>query len=88
MSNSSTVFTKSVLKTKKKSKIKLLFRVLRRVIKNNPKMFLFCGLLAIITAIINYNIGLNLREAFVKGVSENENVFNAKIFKFQFNFLG
>ena len=88
MSNSSTIFTKSVLKTKKKSKIKLLFRVLRRVIKNNPKMFLFCGLLAIITAIINYNIGLNLREAFVKGVSENENVFNAKIFKFQFNFLG
>jgi hypothetical protein len=84
----STVFTKSVLKTKKKNKAKLLFRVLRRIIRNNPKLFIFCACLAAIVAIVNYNIGLNLREAFIKGLSENKNVFNANIFKFQFNFPG
>src|SRR3954471_21715540 len=82
-----TVFTKSVRQTKKKNKAKLLFRVLRRIIRNNPKLFIFCALLAIITAIINYNVMVNLREAFTKGLSESANVFEAKIFKFQFNFL-
>src|SRR6185436_633264 len=57
MSSSSTVFTKSVLKTKKQSKIKLLFLVLGRIIKNNPFLFFFCSLLAVITAVINFNIG-------------------------------
>ena len=61
MSPSSTVFTKSVLKTKKQSKIKLLFLVLGRIIKNNPFLFFFCSLLAIITALINFNIGVNIK---------------------------
>ncbi|CAI2171404.1 2436_t:CDS:1 [Funneliformis geosporum] len=61
MSSSSTVFTKPVLKTKKPSKIKLLFLVLGRVIKNNPLLFLFCSLLAVITAVINFNIGVNVK---------------------------
>src|SRR6185312_3136278 len=61
MSPSSTVFTESVLKTKKQSKIKLLFLVLGRIIKNNPFLFLFCSILAIITAIINFNIGANAK---------------------------
>ncbi|CAG8561374.1 8328_t:CDS:1 [Paraglomus occultum] len=61
MSSSSTVFTKSVLKTKKKSKIKLLFLVLGRIIKNNPFLFFFCALLAVITAVVNFNIGGNLK---------------------------
>ena len=59
--SSSTVFTKSVLKTKKPSKIKLLFLVLGRIIKNNPLLFFFCSLLAVITALINFNIAVNLR---------------------------
>ena len=59
--SSSTVFTKSVLKTKKQSKVKLLFLVLGRIVKNNPFLFFFCALLAIITAIINFNIGANLK---------------------------
>jgi len=58
---SSTVFTKSVLKTKKQSKIKLLFLVLGRIIKNNPFLFFFCSLLAVITAVINFNIGANAK---------------------------
>ena len=58
--SSSTVFTKSVLKTKKPNKIKLLFLVLGRVIKNNPLLFFFCSLLAVITALVNFNVGTNL----------------------------
>ncbi|MCE8163629.1 MAG: ATP-binding cassette domain-containing protein [Candidatus Moeniiplasma glomeromycotorum] len=56
-----TVFTKSVLKTKKKNKIKLLFLALGKVIKNNPFLFFFCSLLAVITALINFNIGINVK---------------------------
>ena len=59
--SSSTVFNKSVLKTKKKSKIKLLFLVLGRIIKNNPLLFFFCSFLAVITAVINFNIGVNVK---------------------------
>jgi ABC-type multidrug transport system fused ATPase/permease subunit len=57
----STVFNESVLRTKKKNKIKLLFLALGRIIKNNPILFFFCSLLAIITALVNFNIGLNFR---------------------------
>ena len=59
--SSSTIFTKPVLKTKKQSRVKLIFLVLRKIIKNNPKLFFFCSLLAVITAVVNYNIGANLR---------------------------
>ena len=65
MSSSSTVFTKSVLKTKKQSKIKLLFLVLGRIIKNNPFLFFFCSLLAVITAVINFNISFNAKNLFI-----------------------
>ena len=58
-----TIFSKSVLKTKKQSKIKLLFRILGRIIKNNTKLFFACSLLAVITAVINFNIGVNTRNA-------------------------
>ena len=63
--SSETVFTKSVLKTKKKSKFKILFLVLGRIIKNNPKLFLLCSVLAIIVAVINFNIGVNFKDAFI-----------------------
>jgi len=59
--SSSTVFTKSVLKTKKQSKLKLLLLVLGRIIKNNPLLFFFCSLLAVIVAVINFNIGANAK---------------------------
>lgn len=59
--SSSTVFTKSVLKTKKESKIKLLLLFLGRVIKNNPLLFFFCSLLAVIVAVINFNITSNIK---------------------------
>jgi hypothetical protein len=58
---SSTVFTKSVLKTKKPSKVKLLLLVLGRIIKNNALLFFFCSLLAVVTAVINFNISLNAK---------------------------
>ncbi|CAJ0748899.1 23167_t:CDS:1, partial [Entrophospora sp. SA101] len=60
-----TVFTKPVLQTKKKNKLKVLALVFRRVVKNNRKLFLACSLLAVITALINFNIGVNLRHALV-----------------------
>jgi hypothetical protein len=63
--SSSTVFTKSVLQTKKKNKIKTLFLVLGRIIKNNPLLFFFCALLAVITALINFNITVNFKNAFI-----------------------
>lgn len=66
----STVFTKPVLKTKKQSRIKLIFLVLRRIIKNNPKLFFFCSLLAILTAVVNYNIGNNFRNFIGNSGSE------------------
>src|SRR5437763_10829856 len=63
--SSQTVFTKPVLKTKKKSKFKILFLVLGRIIKNNRKLFLLCSLLAVIVAIINFNIEVNFKDAFI-----------------------
>ena len=60
----STVFSKSVLKTKKESKIKLLFRFTTNIIKKNLGLFLVCSLLAIVTAIINFNIGICFKNAF------------------------
>ncbi|MCE8164011.1 MAG: ABC transporter ATP-binding protein [Candidatus Moeniiplasma glomeromycotorum] len=65
MSSTSTVFSQSVLKTKKKNKLKILFLVLGRVIKNNPKLFFACSLLAVVVAIINFNIGVNFKDAFL-----------------------
>lgn len=58
---SSTLFNKSILKIKKESRIKLLFFALGRIIKSNPILFFFCSLLAIITALVNFNIGINAR---------------------------
>src|SRR5688572_22921513 len=58
---SSTAFNKSVLKVKKQSKIKLLFLFLGRIIKNNPLLFFFCSFLAVIVAVINFNIGANVK---------------------------
>lgn len=63
--SSATVFSKSVLKTKKKNKLKLLFLFSGRIIRNNPKLFFFCSLLAVITAIINFNIGVSFKDAFL-----------------------
>src|SRR5207302_3371141 len=63
---SSSVFTKSVLKTKKPSKVKLLFLVLGRIIKNNPLLFFFCSLLAVITAVINFNISVNVKNLMLR----------------------
>jgi hypothetical protein len=63
--SSETIFTKSVLETKKKSRFKILFLVLGRIIKNNPKLFLLCSGLAVIVAIVNFNIGVNFKDAFI-----------------------
>ena len=84
--SSSTVFTKSVLKTKKQSKTKLFFRVLKRVILNNQKLFFFCVVLSVFTAIINYNISANLRE-FLSGGGE-QSVLEKSDFSFNFNLFG
>jgi len=62
--SSSTVFSKSVLKTKKESKLKLLLRFTTNIIKKNPRLFFVCALLAIVTAIINFNIGVCFKDAF------------------------
>ena len=59
--SSVTIFSKSVLKNKKINKLKLLFRVFGRIIKNNSKLFFFCSILAILTAMINFSIGINGR---------------------------
>jgi hypothetical protein len=72
-----TVFSKSVLKTKKNNKIKLLFCILGRIIKNNTKLFFFCSLLAVITAVINFNIGVNMRNALFS----KEKTLNAETIK-------
>ncbi|WNE40565.1 MAG: Vitamin B12 import ATP-binding protein BtuD [Mycoplasmataceae bacterium] len=66
----STVFNKSVLETKKENKIKLLFLALGRIIRNNPLLFFFCSLLAIITALVNFNIGLNFRNLITSAIKE------------------
>ena len=83
--SSSAVSTKSILKTKKPSKTKLFFQLLRRIIKNNPKLFLFCALLSVLVAVINFNIGANLRN-FLSGAGE-KSIRDAK-FSFNFNFFG
>ena len=62
--SSTSVFSKSILKTKKKNKLKLLFLFTKRIIQNNRKLFFFCSLLAVITAIINFNIGVSFKNAF------------------------
>lgn len=62
--SSSTVFSKSVLKTKKESKIKLLLCFTTNIIKKNLGLFFVCSLLAIVTAIINFNIGICFKNAF------------------------
>ena len=62
--SSSTVFSKSFLKTKKENKFQLLFRFARKIISNNLRLFLACSLLAVITAIINFNIGIAFKDAF------------------------
>ena len=57
-----TIFSKSVLKTKKNdNKLKLLSRVFGRIIKNNRKRFFFCSVFAIFTAMVNFSIGINAR---------------------------
>ncbi|KLL02580.1 MAG: ABC transporter ATP-binding protein [Mycoplasmataceae bacterium RC_NB112A] len=79
MASPSTVFSKSVLKTKKKNKVKILFLVLGRVIKNNPKLFFLCVLLGIFVAIINYNIGVVFKNAFMVQEKELTVAVNEKI---------
>src|SRR5438067_1584009 len=48
----------------KKSKLKLVFIVFKNIIKKNLDLFLFNTFLAVATAIISFNIRLNLKEAF------------------------
>ena len=62
--SSSTVFSKSVLKTKKESKLKLLLRFTINIIRKNRGLFFVCALLAVITAIINFNIGVCFKNTF------------------------
>jgi ABC-type multidrug transport system fused ATPase/permease subunit len=85
-----TNFTDLFIKVKKKNRAKLLFTFLRQVVVNNSRLFFFCTLLAVFTSIVNYNIGLNLRENFFPP-SENENsgvnIFQKKNFQIIFTFF-
>jgi hypothetical protein len=53
----------SLLKPKE-SKLKLVFIVFKNIVKRNLNLFLFNSFLAVATAIISFNIRLNLKEAF------------------------
>jgi hypothetical protein len=53
----------SLLKPKA-SKLKLVFIVFKNIIKRNLSLFLFNAFLAVATAIISFNVRLNLKEAF------------------------
>jgi len=77
----STVFTSSVIQ-KKKNKFKLLWLVFRNIVKNNLNLFFFNVFLAIITAVINFNVFLNLKEAFAE--RPRVSILDYKKFKFSF----
>lgn len=53
----------SFLKSKE-SKLKLVFIVFKNIVKRNLGLFLFNAFLAVATAIISFNVRLNLKEAF------------------------
>ncbi|RHZ37130.1 ATP-binding cassette domain-containing protein [endosymbiont GvMRE of Glomus versiforme] len=76
------IFTPTVIQQKKKSKFKLLWLVFLNIVKNNLSLFLFNVFLAIITAIINFNIRLNLKEAFAE--RSEISILDYKGFSFSF----
>lgn len=59
-----TIFSDSLLKTSEENKVIMLLKALKEIIKNKTKLFISCSLLAIITAIINFNISINVRNNF------------------------
>lgn len=76
------VFTPSIIQQKKKDRFKLLWLVFCNIVKNNLNLFLFNVFLAIITAIINFNVRLNLKNAFAERPSMS--ILDYKGFKFSF----
>jgi len=80
----SAVFTSPIIQ--KKNKFKLLWLVFCNIVKNNLNLFLFNIFLAIVAAVINFNIRLNLKEAFAE--RPNISILNYKNFKFSFFPLG
>src|SRR4051812_6204667 len=85
-----TNFTDLFIKVKKKNRAKLLFAFLRQIVVNNYRLFFFCTLLALFTSIVNYNIGLNIRDNILS-LSKNENsgvnIFQKKNFQIIFTFF-
>lgn len=77
-----TVFTPSVIQQKKINKFKLLWLVFRNIVKNNLNLFLFNIFLAIVTAVINFNVRLNLKNAFAE--RPHVSILDYKQFKFSF----
>jgi len=66
----------SLLK-EKESKLKLVFIVFKNIVRRNLSLFLFNAFLAVATAIISFNIRLNLKEAF-KERSRNTSFLDKK----------
>jgi ABC-type multidrug transport system fused ATPase/permease subunit len=65
-----------------------MFLILRSIIRNNPIYFLFCSLFAIIVALINFNLGICLKNQFVTGktTSSGTNIFTRQDYVFEFIF--
>lgn len=76
------IFTPSIFKQKKINKLKLLWLVFHNIVANNLYLFIFNVFLAIITAVINFNVRLNLKEAFAK--RPDISILEYREFKFSF----
>jgi len=80
------VFTKNILTNKKKpSRLSILLKILGNVILKNKKLFLAGFILAIITAVINFNLARNIKEAFVYTASGTTHIKDIN-YRFVFNF--
>ena len=71
------IFTKNFLKTEKKNKIELLFKFSYSVISDNFLSFVINSFLAVIIAIINFNIGVVIKNNLIEK-SEGITLFTKK----------
>lgn len=82
---SSEIFTGS-FKKNKKSKKWIIFAVFQKIVKKNPHLFFFNVFLAVITAIINFNIAFNFKE-FFSSRKPDVPIFDQR-YDFTFHFFG
>lgn len=80
------IFTTSLVKQRKVGRIRLIWLVFKNIVRTHYQLFLFNTFLAIITAVINFNIRLNLKEAFAYDNSR-VSIFDSK-FNFTFQPFG